>query len=146
MFSEICCSPHQRYYTTLWNLKNFIEFLLTSNRKLSLLLHEKRSVEQQQHDQNSNVFHGIRSIYVLKHLTCSNITQGVAIKNTPLRKIYYSRAGFELSCHIFRHCFLNGLPSAILHRESKKQDNKLLPITFPNINRFSKSLRYQTQW
>jgi len=29
-----------------------------------------------------------------------------------------------------------------LHRESKKQDTKLLPITSPNVNRFSKFFRF----
>ena len=33
----------------------------------------------------------------------------------------------------------------ILHRESKKQDTKHLPITFPNVNRFSKFFHCQTQ-
>ena len=32
-----------------------------------------------------------------------------------------------------------------VRRESKKQDTKLLPITSPNINRFSQFFRCQTQ-
>jgi len=32
-----------------------------------------------------------------------------------------------------------------MHRESKKQETKLLPITSPNVNRFSKFLYWQTQ-
>jgi len=28
----------------------------------------------------------------------------------------------------------------------KKQDTKLLPITSPNVNRFSKFFHWQTQW
>ena len=28
----------------------------------------------------------------------------------------------------------------------KKQDTKLLPITFPNVNRFSKFFHWQTHW
>ena len=32
------------------------------------------------------------------------------------------------------------LPISVLYRESKKQDTKLLPITSPNVNRFSKFL------
>jgi len=34
----------------------------------------------------------------------------------------------------------------ILQYESKKQDNKLLPITSPTFNRFSKFISWQTQW
>jgi len=34
----------------------------------------------------------------------------------------------------------------LLHRESKKQDTKLLPITSLNINRFSKFFQSQTHW
>jgi len=30
--------------------------------------------------------------------------------------------------------------SLFLHHESKKQDTKLLPITSPNVNRFSKKI------
>jgi len=33
----------------------------------------------------------------------------------------------------------------ILHCD-KKQDTKLMPITSPNINRFSKFFHWQTQW
>jgi len=28
----------------------------------------------------------------------------------------------------------------------KKQDTKLLPVTFPNVNRFSNFFHWQTQW
>jgi len=30
--------------------------------------------------------------------------------------------------------------------EQKKQDTKLLPITSPNVNRFSKFFHWQTHW
>ena len=33
-----------------------------------------------------------------------------------------------------------------IHRVSKKQDTKLLPITSPNVNRFSKFFNWQTHW
>jgi len=33
-----------------------------------------------------------------------------------------------------------------IHRVSKKQDTKLLPITSPNFNRFSKFFHWQTHW
>jgi len=33
-----------------------------------------------------------------------------------------------------------------LHCVSKKQDTKLLPITSPNVNRFSKFFHWQTHW
>jgi len=33
-----------------------------------------------------------------------------------------------------------------LHCVSKKQDTKFLPITSPNVNRFSKFFHWQTQW
>ena len=33
-----------------------------------------------------------------------------------------------------------------IHCVSKKQDTKLLPITSPNVNRFSKFFHWQTQW
>ena len=33
-----------------------------------------------------------------------------------------------------------------IHRESKKQDTKLLPITSPNVNRLSKFFYCLTQW
>jgi len=34
----------------------------------------------------------------------------------------------------------------LIHRESKKQDTKLLPTTSPNVNQFSKFFYRQTQW
>ena len=143
MFSEICCSPHQRYYTTLWNLKNSIEFFLTSNWKLFLLLHEERSVEQQQHDQNSNVFHGI----CVKTFNMQYYNTGCGNKKRPhCAKCIIVALVLNFPATFSGIVSENGLPSAILHRESKKQDNKLLPITSPNMNRFSKSLRYQTHW
>ena len=35
---------------------------------------------------------------------------------------------------------------SVIHRESKKQDNKLSPITSPNVNRFWQFFYWQTQW
>ena len=34
----------------------------------------------------------------------------------------------------------------VVHCVSKKQDTKLLPITSPNVNRFSKFFHWQTHW
>ena len=39
-----------------------------------------------------------------------------------------------------------GIQETVLHRESKKQDTKHLPITSPNVNRFSKFFQWQTYW
>ena len=35
---------------------------------------------------------------------------------------------------------------ARMYTVSKKQDTKLLPITSPNVNRFSKFFHWQTHW
>ena len=58
--------------------------------------------------------------------TVSQKTRFVAVRN--------KRLAWENVSEMTHFVSLN----SILHRESKKQDTKLLPITSPNINRFSK--------
>ena len=49
----------------------------------------------------------------------------------------------------FRHDAVTGFPLTLTTLTlclKKKQDTKLLPITSPNVNRFSKFFHWQTHW
>jgi len=54
-----------------------------------------------------------------------------------LRLVFYCMRVVSFSCFCLSRAGIFG-EMKILHRESKKQDTKLLPITSPNIGRFSK--------
>ena len=49
-----------------------------------------------------------------------------------------TNSGFMLQAHICMYICM------YVHCVSKKQDTKLLPITSPNVNRFSKFFHWQT--
>ena len=54
-------------------------------------------------------------------------------------------ARYMLSSRVCIICLYLSYAGLQLHCESKKQNTKLLAITSPNINRFSKLFHYQTQ-
>jgi len=60
--------------------------------------------------------------------------------------LYSLRSSLSLSISILRFWSASFLANKHLHCVSKKQDTKLLPITSPNVNRFSKFYHWQTQW
>ena len=55
-------------------------------------------------------------------------------ENNNKNKRKKSTLSVQLVMHTFIHCV------------SKKQDTKLLPITSPNVNRFSKFFHWKTHW
>ena len=67
---------------------------------------------------------------------------------------YLTTSWLELLCDLFLHVVQSQAPRGSRHIDnapfeiytvSQKQDTKLLPITSPNVNQFSKFFHWQTQ-
>ena len=81
----------------------------------------------------------------LKQLANGSSSVSMSVENSPPTRDCAYRATFGetvlLTVTTFSETEIHDISCSIvwhMHRESKKQDTKLLPITSPNINRFSK--------
>ena len=138
---------HRRWLIS-WNMSRLWNREL--DRSLVIMLYTKKTTKQRKNKTKSKqtLTSCSRELDERDHSKLEDLWHLLLAKNKTKTILSFSRISTVSSVYKqlvldYMFCWHNRIK---LHCVSKKQDTKLLPITSPNVNRFSKFYHWQNPW